>query len=147
MFESLDPSYTMAPFEVRHPFVDLRLLRFLLAVPAIPWCRSKYLLRSAMKGVLPEPVRLHPKAVLGWDPVLDRVRPAGLPPLDLAPQLRPFINPDRVESAPGEDRVAFWINFRPRSLDYWLKNSNQRPFCTDNMEREKRQHEYVTEPA
>ena len=56
MFESFDAGWTGASVELRHPYVDLRMLRFLLAVPALPWCRSKHLLRRAMRGVLPRAV-------------------------------------------------------------------------------------------
>ena len=32
LFESLEPSYTGVPLEVRHPYCDIRLLRFMLSV-------------------------------------------------------------------------------------------------------------------
>ncbi len=53
LFEYFDAAIIRACFEVRHPFLDLEMLRFLLAVPALPWCRSKHLLRRAMRGALP----------------------------------------------------------------------------------------------
>ena len=49
------------PADQPHPFWDIRLLRFLLAVPAVPWCRDKFLIRTALKGVLPEVVRQETK--------------------------------------------------------------------------------------
>ncbi len=63
MFEALDSGVTKSSFEVRHPYVDIRMLRFLLAVPSLPWCRSKYLLRRAMHGKLPEEVLCRRKAI------------------------------------------------------------------------------------
>ncbi len=60
-----DPGYTGLPLEVRHPFFDVRLLIFALSVPPIPWMVNKALLRAAMRGLLPEPVRLRPKTPLG----------------------------------------------------------------------------------
>jgi len=64
LFEGFEPSYTGASLEVRHPCVDIRLLRFLLSLPGLPWCRNKHLLRCALRGVVPEPVRRRPKSPL-----------------------------------------------------------------------------------
>jgi len=47
--------------EVREPYTDLRLIEFLLACPAQYQMRpgiSKFLLREAMHGMLPEPIRM-----------------------------------------------------------------------------------------
>ncbi|MSP13535.1 MAG: asparagine synthetase B [Chloroflexi bacterium] len=52
------------PLEVRHPFFDLRLVKYVLAIPPRPWSERKFLLREAMRGRLPEPVRLRPKTPL-----------------------------------------------------------------------------------
>jgi asparagine synthase (glutamine-hydrolysing) len=52
-FRDYDAELMRAPLEVRHPFVDLRLLRYMLSVPAVPWCREKYLLRRSMRGIIP----------------------------------------------------------------------------------------------
>lgn len=122
LFETLDSAYIGAAFDVRHPFVDLRLLRFFLAVPVLPWCREKYLLRTAMKGILPEPVRLRRKTFLTGDPVLDRLRMAGLPPFDPAPQLSDFVCPNRLPRVSAGRTVDVRTNFRARSLNYWLTN-------------------------
>jgi asparagine synthase (glutamine-hydrolysing) len=56
LFESMDPGFTEAPVEFWHPYVDLRLVRYMLSVPSLPWCRRKYLLRQAMRNILPEEV-------------------------------------------------------------------------------------------
>ena len=40
------------PCEVRHPFFDLRLMNYLLALPRLPWCCDKQLLREAAPGML-----------------------------------------------------------------------------------------------
>ena len=52
--------------ELRHPFRDLRLLEFVLSIPAYQLIRNeqkKYILRNAMRGILPESVRTMPKTV------------------------------------------------------------------------------------
>lgn len=68
-FEALDPGASEILVDVRHPFFDLRLLRFLLGIPAIPWCVNKALLRRAMRGRIPESVRTRPKSPLPGFPV------------------------------------------------------------------------------
>jgi asparagine synthase (glutamine-hydrolysing) len=123
LFQGWDAGQTMAPFEVRHPFVDLRLLRYLLAVPAIPWCRVKYLVRQAMRGTLPDAILRRPKAPLIDDTIARGVAgELSLPPLDPAPALRAFVNPDRVPRTAGVGRAAFRANCHPQGLNYWLKN-------------------------
>jgi asparagine synthase (glutamine-hydrolysing) len=62
LFESIDPGYTEAPVEFWHPYLDLRILRYMLSVPSLPWCRGKYLLRQSMQNMLPEEVLRRDKA-------------------------------------------------------------------------------------
>jgi asparagine synthase (glutamine-hydrolysing) len=64
LFESYDPGVTGVPLEVRHPLFDLRLMNYLLALPPVPWCMNKELIRIASRGVLPEAVRVRPKTPL-----------------------------------------------------------------------------------
>jgi asparagine synthase (glutamine-hydrolysing) len=123
MFESFDVSQTGAQLEVRHPFLDLRVLRFLLAVPALPWCRSKYLLRRTMAGVLPEPVLRRGKAPLVRDAWEERVMECGLPLLDPTCSLDRYIDTKRWQRTQVRAPATFWIDFRTRSLNYWLRNN------------------------
>src|SRR5262245_49471177 len=71
LFESDFP--VSAPLETRHPFFDLRLISFLLAIPPVPWCVKKMIHREAMRGILPESVRTRPKAPLAGNRVLARL--------------------------------------------------------------------------
>ena len=59
--ESLDAGFHGVPIDVRLPFLDLRLIRFALAAPPIPWMQRKHLLREAARGLIPEEVRTAPK--------------------------------------------------------------------------------------
>jgi asparagine synthase (glutamine-hydrolysing) len=90
VFDSLDPSYTGVPLEVRHPYLDIRLLRFLLRLPVVPWCRGKYLLRSAFRDVLPAIVLRRPKTPLRGHPMQEQVRRYGLPPVRTTPRLEMY---------------------------------------------------------
>ncbi|MEM1111416.1 MAG: asparagine synthase-related protein [Pseudomonadota bacterium] len=58
-----------APIDFRHPFWDVNLVEFLLSMPASPWFESKQLLRTAMRGELPEAVRMRRKAMPRVSPV------------------------------------------------------------------------------
>jgi len=70
--EREDPGSTLVPVEPRFPFFDTRLVRYLLALPPIPYCIDKTLFRRAIRGMLPDRVRLRPKAPLAGDPLLIR---------------------------------------------------------------------------
>lgn len=123
VFQSFDSATTRCPLEVRHPYLDLRMLRYLLAVPAVPWCRGKYLIRRSMEGHLPPPVLKRAKTPLTRDPWPERVFAQGLPPLEPAPGLDIFVDLAKISRGPRRDPVAFWVDFRVWSLSYWLRNS------------------------
>ncbi len=53
------------------PFLDLRIVEYLLALPPFPWFFEKNLLREAMVGCLPESVRRRPKTPLAGDPLAE----------------------------------------------------------------------------
>jgi asparagine synthase (glutamine-hydrolysing) len=60
-FESIDPVAAAFSLEPRYPFYDRRLVEFCLALPAeqkLRWGWSRFILRQAMAGTLPERVRL-----------------------------------------------------------------------------------------
>ena len=69
VFQRSDAGTTGVPLEFRCPFFDVRLLRFMLQIPPVPWCVNKELLRLAMRGCLPEAVRLRTKTVPLKSPV------------------------------------------------------------------------------
>jgi asparagine synthase (glutamine-hydrolysing) len=68
VLEGEDAGFTGVLLEPRAPMLDLRVLRFELRLPAIPWCMDKYLTRKAMAGFLPEPVLARAKTPLLQDP-------------------------------------------------------------------------------
>lgn len=61
MFAAAHPSAGGLPLRMVFPFFDLRLVEYVWSVPAYPWRSSKHLLREAMRGRLPEAVRVRPK--------------------------------------------------------------------------------------
>jgi asparagine synthase (glutamine-hydrolysing) len=118
-----DAACTGLPLEFRAPFFDLRIVRYFLSLPPIPWCMEKELLRRAMKGMLPEAVRTRPKTALAEDPVAGLVRIGkwrpSLPNADKA--LGTFVDLNRVAaSLEKAEGPALWVDLRPLSLNYWL---------------------------
>jgi asparagine synthase (glutamine-hydrolysing) len=85
---------------MRHPFFDLRLVRYLLAIPAVPWFVDKRILRDALKDRLPDAVRLRPKTPLASWPHHALAARHGVPVWmeDLAriPELAPYVDMDRL---------------------------------------------------
>jgi asparagine synthase (glutamine-hydrolysing) len=124
IFEIYDPGVTGVPVEVRHPFFDRRVVEYLLAIPALPWCFDKTVVRLAMRGMLPDTVRLRPKTVAAEDPLVALFRApeaAWVDGFKAVPALRRYVDRERVPRLSGEhDPSAIWTNVRPLCLDYWL---------------------------
>ncbi len=127
LFEGYDPGATRLHLEMRHPFCDLRLVEFLLAIPAVPWCVHKHILRTAMQNRLPSTILNRRKTPLSGDPALQLARHASVRWLDsfeVNPQLSAFVNLNlRRPLADEQTPDALWANLRVFALNYWLTNS------------------------
>ncbi len=124
LFESMDPGVTRTPLEVRHPFFDVRLVEFLLALPPLPWFLNKALLRLAMRNVLPEEVRVRPKAPLAGNPLeinLGRTEKDLYDGFDPAPKLAEYVDTKLLPATRRSERGQAWLLTRPYSLNYWLR--------------------------
>lgn len=121
LFENFDTAINHARFEVRHPYLDLQMLRFLLAVPALPWCRSKHLIRRAMRGELPGEILRRRKTGTASAPM--RKKMAGLCTLPFLPArgLCEYVDSKRIQSPMTANLIE--SNLRARSLNHWLQNS------------------------
>ena len=112
--------------ETRAPFLDVRLIRFLLRVPPLPWCMQKELLREATRGILPEEIRLRPKVPLQEDPLpllMERgvrsVQPLGKP----GAKSSEYVNWLKVPATSAADAgYVFVEKMRPAALESWLKS-------------------------
>ena len=120
--EKHDPGYSGVPVEVRLPFIDLRLLNYLLALPPAPWCINKMLLRKTMQRILPEEVRLRPKTLLAGDPLSAK----GLQSIDrtsvlaILPTIECYVNIDQVFGVPNPVKMLeYWEYIAPISFAYW----------------------------
>jgi asparagine synthase (glutamine-hydrolysing) len=128
LFAARDPGATGLPLEVRHPFFDVRLIRFLLSVPPAQWYNDKGLLAAAMRGRLPPAILRRPKAPLPDDPLAARRRAHGdawLGGRTLGPEVEPWVDPGRVPAVTGGRAPGpgdpLWLNVRPLSLSLWLR--------------------------
>ncbi len=125
LFEEYDPGVTCVPLDFRHPFFDLRLLRFLLSLPALPWCADKQLLRTAMHGVFPDEIRLRRKSPVASDPIVELIRRSHRRWKDSiapSPQLDSYVDWSRVPELSGErDAEKMWLTLRALSLNFWLQ--------------------------
>lgn len=65
LFAVDDPDVTGVPLTVVLPFLDARVIAYVFALPPIPWCQEKTLLREAMRGLLPDDLLARPKTALG----------------------------------------------------------------------------------
>ena len=129
LFENENPGVTRYPVEVRHPFLDLRIVNFLLALPPFPWFYEKLLLREAMAGRLPESVRVRPKTPLAGDPLVEQLRMPGAEWIDhvhWSAEMSQFV--DRSALAPlsgvqGAEKANSLV--RPVCLNFWLQSARR----------------------
>jgi len=129
MFEQENAGVTHYPVETRYPFLDLRIVNYLLALPPFPWFFRKTLLREAMAGRLPEHVRIRPKTPLQGFPVCAQFRRTGaerLKQISLSRELDRYI--ERSALAPPHGRMCIeevYAGLRPYSLNVWLQSARK----------------------
>jgi asparagine synthase (glutamine-hydrolysing) len=129
MFEQENAGATGYPVEIRYPFLDLRIVNYLLALPPFPWFFQKMLLREAMAGRLPERVRVRPKTPLQGDPLSEQLKLTGaerLKSLSWSPDLDRYIDRSALVQPHGKmnaEQAA--VNSRPYSLNIWLQSARR----------------------
>jgi asparagine synthase (glutamine-hydrolysing) len=121
LFEQQNPGVTRCPVEVRYPFLDLRMVEFLLALPVFPWLYKKRLTRTALAGRIPDEIRHRPKTPLRANPVVNKLQKYQSQSRNervLVGQIERFVNPSML----GSFRVRMTPEqLRPFYLDTWLK--------------------------
>lgn len=124
--EGYDAGFSGVPVEVRFPFLDLRLLNYLLAIPPLPWCVDKQLIRMAMASQLPDAVRLRSKTPVTGNPILARLAQGQNPWQQLGTNtpIHSYVNTQVIRQAlesSNLDSWEAWELMRPVSLGYWLQ--------------------------
>jgi asparagine synthase (glutamine-hydrolysing) len=124
-----DPDHTGVPVKMRHPFFDLRLIRYLMRIPAVPWFVDKRLLRESVKGTLPDAVRLRPKTLMASWPhhamVIKHGVPGWMEDLARTPELGRYVDVTalwRVLHAPAQmPDYEYQAAVRALTLAVWLR--------------------------
>ena len=127
MFEQENAGITPYPLEMRYPFLDLRLVNYLLAIPPFPWFFEKMLLRDAMSGRIPERIRARPKTPLQSDPVAAQLKRTGLAwvnSMQWSKDSNRFIERAAVVVPHGKmSDEEIRVNLRPYCLNIWLQSA------------------------
>ena len=121
-FADYDLQESLSPALWRHPFLDLRVLQFLLAVPPIPWAWKKRLMRDAMRAHLPEAILRRPKTPLPVYPRAELLRRHGLPPLLAREQLHAYVDLNKLPdvcAAPANLLQSISVHV----LGHWLQST------------------------
>jgi len=119
-FGQCDFEETLAPVRTRHPYLDLRVLEFMLRVPPIPWGWKKQLVRYAMHDRLPRPILEREKTPLALHPDVALARREGIPALAASDRLRRFVDVARLPD-PSDPPAVVHRLFAVHALDTWLE--------------------------
>jgi asparagine synthase (glutamine-hydrolysing) len=129
MFEHENAGVTGCPVEVRHPFLDLRVVNFLLALPPFPLFFDKQLLRDVVAGRLPEKVRTRPKTPLAGSPLLTHLRQTQAGWMDKMAwdaQMDSYVNRTAhaaIQNETSSERAH--SDVRPLCLNFWLQSARK----------------------
>ncbi len=129
VFDQENPGLTRCPVEVRYPFLDLRIVDFLLAIPPFPVIFNKALLRHAMAGRLPESVRTRPKTPLAGESLLVHLRRLQSAPTDRIqwePEMDAYVNRSALSTFRGDTNTEqTQARVRPLCLNFWLRLAHE----------------------
>jgi asparagine synthase (glutamine-hydrolysing) len=141
LLEGYDPGVTGLALEARHPLLDLRLVNYVLAIPPVPWCSDKHMLREAMANVLPDAILRRPKTGLAGDPVLAHARAMGARGLGISGPpagLDRYVGADpHARLSDATDPNALWLDLRPLCLGRWLDDQRSRTLAYEGRARGK----------
>lgn len=111
-------------FEWRYPYLDLRVLEFMLSVPPVPWGWKKRLVREAMRGRLPAEVLARKKTPLSCYPEVATMRAIGLPALPERHNVSRYVDPNFLPQRAASD-PDLALSLGVHALDHWLARKSQ----------------------
>ena len=126
LFELSDAGVTRCPVEVLYPFLDLRVVSYLLALPPFPWFFEKRLLRAAMADRLPKETVSRPKTPMSEDPLLSVLKLESngsrwKNSLPWSEDMNRFFDRSVLVLPSGnEDSERTRTKLRPYCLNFWL---------------------------
>jgi asparagine synthase (glutamine-hydrolysing) len=128
-FEREHAGVTRSAVEVRHPFLDLRVVNFLLALPPFPFFFEKNLLREATAGRLPESVRMRRKTPLEGDPLSRHLQHSGpkmLDEVDWLADMDSYTDRRSMQSLQNKTTAEqLQSDIRPLCLNFWLQSARK----------------------
>ena len=119
--EALDAQHAAAGIDWQHPYLDLRVLEFMLHTPPIPWARRKRLIRLAMAGRLPRSILRRDKTPLHHDLSGELLR-RDMPPMPRkGSKAEAFV---AIENLPADPALAQDSDalLRVAILEHWLNS-------------------------
>jgi asparagine synthase (glutamine-hydrolysing) len=126
LLENGDPGVTHSPVEIRFPFLDLRMVDYLLALPPFPWFFKKRLLRQAMAGMLPKSTLTRPKTPLPIHPVAEALKSQSstwVRKADLCPEMRRYVvTAEALPVGQAKNPEQAYVMIRPLCLNFWLQS-------------------------
>ncbi len=129
LFEKEHSGLTHCPVEVRHPFLDLRVVNFLLALPPFPHFYDKNLLREATAGRLPEAVRTRRKTPFTGQPLRKFIEQTGgkrLNEVNWEADMDSYIHRASMQPFQSEtDPEQLDADIRPLCLNFWLQSARK----------------------
>jgi asparagine synthase (glutamine-hydrolysing) len=134
LFEMQNAGVTKSPVELRHPFLDLRVVNFLLSLPPFPLYMEKKLLRDVLVARVPESVRTRKKTPLAGDALQLHLRQpdtAWLNNVAWVSEIDSYVDTAELErvihketkiynSEPKFSRINAAV--RPICLNFWLQS-------------------------
>jgi len=120
IFTATDLEEAAAPLLWRYPYLDLRVLNFLLSLPPVPWARRKAIMRHAMRGRLPDEVLVRIKSPFPGQPRFEAMRGTLLPELVCGPRLAEWLEVQRLPAVPRDGSELACL-IAVHALDYWLE--------------------------
>lgn len=118
-FADFDFLETLGPVVWRHPYLDVRVLEYLLSVPPVPWGWKKQLVREAMRGRLPPELLAREKTPIPRD-IMDVMRSVRFMPEFMAKgPLAAFVDVRQISEQAIREVMA-WPAMSVFVLDHWL---------------------------
>lgn len=122
----MNSEFTFA--EERDPFLDLRLIEFLFAIPSLPWFFKKHILREAMAELLPTEILRRPKTLLGniQERFMRETASAWIKRWEPSYHLSVYLDKKKaVTYLREEDQQSNYLGLRTLTLDMWLSAFQQ----------------------
>lgn len=159
LFQGQDAGASGHLLEARHPLMDLRLVPFLLALPVVPWCVEKGILRAYLRPRVPPVIWRRKKQGLQGDPLVmtmqviaeeeesreDLAARLALGPRDPLVARRLLVNRWReaflqyLRDETPEGMPPYWVT-RAHAMGRWLQALEPRDALTTRAERAGDEH-------